>query len=102
MITIKINKRFLETCGTGTLFGEVTYKQYEPYSLIKDLLGQEEDKNVLIQFEQTSLEYRRKNKGPKLYIMPEYAVMCFTQDIVELISRGYNIKVEKIIVKDEI
>jgi len=75
---IRINQRFLESCGTGTLTGTVL-KDDEPLASIT---------KVVLEFEQTSLGWRQAHGGPDSWIMPEYTIGCLIEDVLRLQARG--------------
>lgn len=83
-VTITINARTMETFGTGTLKGMVIN------ALGKDKFDDLEQ--VKIDFEQTSLAWRREHGGPENWIMPEFAIPCLLEDMLDL-RDVYGLKV---------
>ena len=81
MNTIYIAKDQFERMGSGSLVGKVA-EQFGP-------------SEVVIRFEQTSLNWRKSNSGPEEIIVPEYLPMCLCGDIVDLIRLGYKLKIDE-------
>ena len=49
---------------------------------------------IRIEFQQTSLDWRRKHNGADEIIIPEYTPMCLCQDVLTLGKLGYTVEVE--------
>lgn len=88
MMRIEITEKFLELFGTGTLTGTIVSND-----------GKFPDKLTLV-FPQTDLEWRRKNNGPKHYVMPEFVPFCLVLDVLELQRRGVEIAVETTTIRE--
>lgn len=86
IIEIEIDEKFLELCGTGTLMGNLLSRYPEAIP---------EGVEIHLVFLQTSLGYRRVHGGPQVYLIPEYTVWCFTDDLVRLQEMGYKVVIKK-------
>lgn len=83
---IVIPQGWFETFGTGTLVGTVMNQcgGNTPLSEVK---------KVTLVFQQSPMGWRAKNQGPHISLVPEYAPMCFAQDILWLVKRGIEIEI---------
>lgn len=82
---IEITEKFLELCATGTLIGTIVMQNHGWPN------------KVVLVFPQTSLAWRRDNNGPKHYVMPEFAVHLLIQDVLDLVQRGIEVRIEETI-----
>lgn len=81
-MNIEIDKDFLETCGSASLQGRL----YE--------CGVNGPQQITLRFKQTSYAWRQENKGPELYIIPEFVPFCLIESVLKLVEQGYKIDVE--------
>jgi hypothetical protein len=81
MNIIQVSKEEFQRMGSGSLVGKVAEK-FPP-------------SEVIIKFEQTSLNWRKCNGGPDEIIVPEYLPMCLCGDIVDLIRLGYRLTIDE-------
>lgn len=91
--TIRINEKVLETTGTGSLIGRlaIQHKDVEISKL----------EEVILEFEQTSLRWRQNHGGPALWVSPEYAFMCFVEDLLWFHEHGVKVSVKEVLVDKE-
>ena len=93
---VHISGEFFETCGTGTLAGKVadgirrSEQAFGPMPIEVELV-----------FQQTSTDWRRRHGGPSAWVAPEYAPMCFAQDLMWLRDEGYRVTVRETVVDPE-
>ncbi len=82
MRQVKIYKSELETFGGSSLIGKIAVEEniYPPCE-------------VEILFEQTSMDWKRKNGGPEEIIVTEHLLWCFVDDVLRLQEMGYKITV---------
>lgn len=50
-------------------------------------------KKLILKFPTSSLAYCQKNKGPFQYIVSDFNIPCFLEDVLYLISEGVKISV---------
>lgn len=81
-MNIEIGKEFLETCGTASLQG-LLYER-----------GVTGPQPITLRFKQTSYAWRQENKGPELYIMPEFVPYCLIESVLKLVESGYKVDVD--------
>jgi len=81
---ITLDQKFLEVLGTGSLIGRLAV-DYDLAQLTE----------VELRFPQTTLEWRRKHGGPDSYIIPEFAIACLLEDVLNLLRRGVQISVSE-------
>jgi len=81
MKTIKISKQILENIGSNSLQGLI-FKEFEDIP-----------KELRIEFEQTSIEYRKGHNGPDDIILPEFVPMVLCESIVSLTNQGIKIEI---------
>lgn len=102
-----IDENFLQLCGTGSLIGTILTQHYKEKELEEMKNGPEHLRHhqgvlipgtIVLVFVQTSFSYRERNKGPKEFIIPEYAPMCLVEDILKLIGQGVVVQIEQEIV----
>lgn len=67
-ISVEINEKFLETCGSNSLYGALFAAARDNNAVLADL------KEVELVFPQTSITWRGKNNGPRQYVLNEYTV----------------------------
>jgi hypothetical protein len=67
--------------GSGSLVGKIA-ERFPP-------------SEITIEFEQTTLNWRKANGGPEEIIVPEYLPMCLCGDIVDLIRLGYKLIIDE-------
>lgn len=87
-VVIQIDKQFMETCGSNTLTGTLIHK-FGPATVA-------EMEELILQFPQTPMSWRRVNGGADHWIMPEYSVMCLVDDIIHLKERGIKVVVQEV------
>ena len=78
---LELNKSFFETCGTHSLEGLMA--EHAIFSPCK----------LSLHFKQTSRAWRMDNKGPEIWLMPEFAPVEFLMSILGLVNSGYEIEV---------
>jgi hypothetical protein len=79
MNIVRVSKSQYELMGSASLVAYVTM-DYPPSP-------------VTIQFEQTSIEWRKDHNGPEEIIVPEYLPTCLCDDILTLIRLGYTLTI---------
>ena len=73
-VELRLSLEFWEIYGSSTLKGYL-------FSNFPDIkLGSE----VYLKFEETTIEYRKRNNGPKTLIAPEFMPKCFSEDLIWL------------------
>lgn len=87
-VVIQIDKQFMETCGSNTLTGTLINK-FGPAAVA-------EMEELILQFVQTPLSWRRRSGGADHWIMPEYSVMCLVDDIIHFKERGVKVVVQEV------
>lgn len=87
-LVILIDQQFMETCGSNTLVGTLVNK-FGPTAAA-------EVDELIIQFPQTPMSWRRVNGGADNWIMPEYSVMCLVNDIIHLKERGVKVVIQEV------
>jgi hypothetical protein len=85
---IEISEKFLESCATATLIGTIVMQN--------NILPN----RVVLVFPQTSPAWRRNNNGPRHYVMPEYTVHLLIEDVLSLVRRGIEVRIEVTICDD--
>jgi hypothetical protein len=79
---IKISKKLMEAFGSKTLEGIVFS---DPHF--------QENQPICLDFEETSLEERKKRGGAEEIIVPEYFPACLVESVLNLQNMGYEVKV---------
>ena len=88
-IKIEITEKFLEVCGSNSLTGAII-NQLENIHDFQNL------DLVILVFPQTSDAWRKANKGPREFIIPEYSLFELLKDIENLRKiHQIKIKIEK-------
>ena len=88
-LEIIIDEKYCESFGSNSLIGHImNLSEYNPPS------------EIHLVFKQSSLEFRKKNNGPKEWIIPEYTMMCFIKDILFLRASNINIVIKEMISDD--
>jgi len=80
---IKIDEETLPRLGNASLIGKI------------DMSSGKLPEKVILEFPQSSSQWRERNKGPKEFIITEYNVPCLVNDILWLISQGVKVVVEE-------
>lgn len=91
-LTVVVDEAFLKGIGDSCLVGTLVNQA-------KEASGSYDISNlnkVILEFPQSSLEWRRNNKGPDTYTLYEYNVMCLTQDLLYLKGLGIEVEVRKV------
>ena len=89
VVELHLNEELLAKIASGSLVGLV----------LNESGGRVLADKVRLMFHNTTMTYKKKHGGPKIYLMPEHVPACLAMGIVELISM--KIEVEVYIVEDE-
>lgn len=82
-ISMTMDEKLLETFASGSLIG----------NLLKDHKFSEID-DVELVFPQSTLHWRQQNRGPKIYLIPEYTVPLLIEDVLKLLELGIKVTVK--------
>ena len=93
MLTFRAKHNFWTVVGDCSLMGMYAKAM---------LANPDEDPSVFVlEIEQTSYGYRKRNEGPALMIVPEFVPMCLIKDILSM-TKNHNIDIQiKVIEIDE-
>jgi len=93
MLTVRLKHKFWTVVGDCSLMGMYAKAM---------LANPDADPSVFVlEIEQTSMNYRRRNNGPALMIVPEFVPMCLIKDVLSM-TKDHNINVQiKVIEIDE-
>lgn len=86
MIQLTIDEKFIQNAGGNSLLGALAEKNMM-------LMAEEKKCTIELIFPQTTMNYKRKNKGPKDFIIYEYNIPCLIMDIIYLQNLGHEIKI---------
>ena len=81
-MNLKLTKAVLETIATHSLEGMLLEQ------------GVIDPCAITICFEESTMDWRRRHKGPDSVIIPEFVPRCLCASIVNLIKKGYSITFE--------
>jgi hypothetical protein len=62
----------------------------------KGLAIMPDDKDIILEIEQTSFGWKQNNNGPMVLLIPEHTPMCLIESIIHLMEKGYKITVNEI------
>jgi len=79
---IKLDEENISRLGTASIIGKI------------DMSSGKLPEKVILEFPQTSLKWRERNKGPKEFIILEYNIPCLINDVLWLIAQGVEVVVE--------
>lgn len=81
-LTIECTDEFLSSLGTGSLIGIVLSKNKRQLP-----------KKLILQFPQSSLDFCKKNKGPRDLILTEYNVPCLLESVIWFMNSGTLVEI---------
>jgi len=84
-----VTKKLLAVLGSNTILGNLSN------------LGIHPPCNVVLAFEQSSMGWKYKNKGPDEIIVTEHVPMCLCEEMLTLTRMGYSVTIEEEIVDPE-
>lgn len=80
---IVITEENIQTFGAGSLRGMLLAQEGDNFF---------QDPEVEIAFQLTTMSWRAQNGGPMLWVTPEFVLMEFLEDILELQAMGKTVR----------
>lgn len=94
-IKFKVTEKLLETVGEFGLVGAIGKENKDaPHGFWLA----ETAKKVTLVFPETSDKFRKDNNGPKQFVINEYTMRIFLNDVLYLQSQGIEVATEKEVV----
>ena len=82
---LDVNEKYLEIFATGTLIGTIAKKHKFGVP-----------KQVVLVFPRASLDWCRRHAGPPQWIVNEFVLMCFVEDVLTLREWGVDVQIQTV------